>query len=236
MVKGIYLAAQNLDSTLKKMGNIANNLANINTTGFKRTRPFSEVLESTGDVKIDQRIDWAQGDLMETSNPLDSAINGKGFFAVMTDSGMRFTRSGRFKINEEGNLLDVKGNKVMGINGEVVVPTYSTGNDNTISINKEGEIKMGNQYVDTLLVADGSNLNNFLMEGNDYFKTADGSYEIADPSTYSVEQGYIESSNVNAIYEMESMINISNNYESAQRMVNFLDQTLAKSQEIGKVF
>lgn len=236
MVKGIFLAAQNLDSTVKKMSNIANNLANVNTTGFKRIRPFSEILGENGNVNVRQEIDWAQGDIMSTGNPLDVAINGKGFLGVMTENGLRFSRSGKLKINEAGNLLDFKGNKVMGINGEIVFSSMAYEDSADITINEEGEIKLGNKYVDSLLVVSGENLDNFELEGNDYFKSKDGDYKVADPEEYVLEQGHIEASNVNVIYEMESMINISSNYESAQRMVNFMDQTLAKAQEIGRVY
>ena len=97
MIKGIYTAARGLNSRMKNLEIVANNLANLNTTGFKREVPFSEVMNQYGQVGIQKATDYQQGNLAETSNPLDVAISGKGFFVVQTENGAE--KAGQYRVS-----------------------------------------------------------------------------------------------------------------------------------------
>jgi len=103
MIKGIYTAARSLDHRIKNLDVIANNLANLNTTGYKREIPFTEVINSLGDTVIKKVMSQQQGELIQTSNPLDLGISGQGFFALRSQDGtVELTRNGRFKISDDG--------------------------------------------------------------------------------------------------------------------------------------
>ncbi len=236
MIKGIYTAARSLEYKVKNIDVIANNLANLSTTGYKREIPFSEVINQMGDVQVKKLTSQRQGDVLQTANPLDLAISGKGFFAVKNDDGeIELTRNGRFKISDEGFLVNGSDKKVLGKNGPISMEDTMQNKDSVILITKAGEIKIGDKTVDTLLimnVADPtqlarSNESNFIADGQQCF--------AAPENDYGISQGYLEGANTNAIEEMEAMIQLNKEYESAQKIIAALDQSLGQANEIGKV-
>jgi len=236
MIKGIYTAARSLEYKVKNIDVIANNLANLSTTGYKREVPFSEVINQMGDVQVKKITSQRQGDVLQTANPLDLAITGKGFFAVKNDNGeIELTRNGRFKISDEGFLVDNSDQKVLGKNGPISMEDTMQNKDSKILITKNGEIKIGDKTVDTLLimnVADSTQL----VRANESNFTADGQQYFAAPENdYGISQGYLEGANTNAIEEMEAMIQLNKEYESAQKIITALDQSLGQANEIGKV-
>jgi flagellar basal-body rod protein FlgF len=241
MIKGLYLSARSLDQRMQNMQIVANNLANTNTTGFKKELEFSEVManvkDSMGNIesKIRQVTDYSQGNIAKTSNPLDVAISGNGFFVVKTENGNEFTRNGRFKISEEGFLVDQQGNKVLGKSGEINLGNVLDENYNSITINNNGDVKIGDKYVDTILVAKIDDPQGSLKTKGLNFIAKAGDYQAADASEYQLKQGYLEESNINPIVEMENMINLSKDYESSKKILTSFDQTLAQANEIGKV-
>lgn len=241
MIKGLYLSARSLDQRMQNMQIVANNLANTNTTGFKKELEFSEVManvkDSMGNIesKIRQVTDYSQGNIAKTSNPLDVAISGNGFFVVKTENGNEFTRNGRFKISEEGFLVDQQGNKVLGKSGEINLGNVLDENYNSITINNNGDVKIGDKYVDTILVAKIDDPQGSLKTKGLNFIAKAGDYRAADVSEFQLKQGYLEESNINPIVEMENMINLSKDYESSKKILTSFDQTLAQANEIGKV-
>ncbi len=234
MIKGIYTAARGLDARMKNLEIVSNNLANLNTTGFKKELPFSEIMNQFGNTKIQQLTDFRQGNLTQTNNPMDLAISGNGFFVVHTNNGTELTRNGSFKISNEGYLIDQQGNNVVGQNGLIKIDMRSFEKQKNITISANGEVKYGNETIDTLLIAKmGSPQDSGRSSGVDF--SAAGGYQLANPSDYQVKQGYLEDSNVNPVSEMESMIQISNEYQSASKMITFLDKSLDEANQIGKV-
>ena len=234
MIKGIYTAARGLDARMKNLEIIANNLANLNTTGFKREIPFSEIINQLGNTQIQQLTDFKQGDLVQTNNPLDAAISGKGFFVVQTESGTQLTRNGSFKISDEGYLADQQGDKVMGQKGFIKIDMLSFEKQKSITISKDGEVKFGNDVIDSLKIVkmDGQQDSERTSDVN---FSASGGYQLANQNDYEIKQGYLEESNVNPIKEMENMIKVNNEYQSASKMINFLDKSLDEANQIGKV-
>jgi fagellar hook-basal body proteins len=243
MIKGMYLAARSLDNRMKGIQVVANNLANLNTTGFKRELQFSEIMSSIngdkkvkgGNSKIRQVTDFTQGELSLTSNPLDLAISGKGFFLVKTDIGTEFTRNGRFKISDEGYLVTQSGDKVLGQNGEINLGDVIDDKQDSITISKNGEIRVGDKLVDKLFIAKVDNPQGSVKTTGENFASDDEEYLPAAEEDFSVEQGYLEESNINPIIEMEAMITMSKDYESSKKMITAFDQSLGQANEIGKV-
>ncbi|MGE5399259.1 MAG: flagellar hook-basal body protein [Ignavibacteriales bacterium] len=235
MIKGIYFISQNLGYKQKNMEVVANNLANINTTGFKRELPFAEIMSRIADAPVKHLTDFSQGNLLLTSNPLDLAVSGEAYFTLKNDKGgVEYSRNGRFRISDEGFLVNEQGLKVLGRKGEIDLSDYSLDQQQNISVSKSGEIKIGDNVVDELQI---SRLDDPAMlqrkEGLN-FTEVDGPAKDAEPESYEIQQGYLEESNTNAIIEMQSMIDLNKDFESAQKMMNFLDESLAKATEIGR--
>ncbi len=235
MIKGIYQAARGLYSGDKHIGVVANNLANLNTTGFKKELPFHEIMDAEGNYQVKQFTDFKQGELLLTSNPLDMAIKGDGFFAVQTDKGIELTRDGKFAVSEEGYLVNNKGFKVLGRNGEIAFEDSKFNQDLTVTISKEGEIKVGETVLDELLIVNSDNPQFLEKSDNAYFTDPQGNFNTAESGRYEVIQGFLETSNVSPIEEMENMIRMNKDYESAQKIVRYLDESLERANQIGKV-
>ncbi|QQS35504.1 MAG: flagellar hook-basal body protein [Ignavibacteriales bacterium] len=235
MIKGIYVAGRSLDQKMKNISTVANNIANLNTTGYKREVPFLEILSQVSQPVVKDITDFNQGDAIPTENPLDLFINGKGFFTIKTERGLEFTRNGKFNVSNDGFLVNDQGYRVMGRNGEINLTTTKFDENQTLSISKTGEIKIGEQPVDTLLIAHLDNLQQPKRIDGASFITVDDEFQLAGESDFEIKQGYLEESNVNAIIEMESMIQINKEYETASKMIAALDQSLEKAVDIGRV-
>jgi flagellar basal-body rod protein FlgF len=236
MVKGIYTAARGLDYRIKNIDVIANNLANLNTTGYKREVPFSEIINQFGDVDVKKITSQQQGDVVQTSNTLDLAISGDGFFMVKTkDGSTEITRDGRFKLNDEGFLVDSNENKVLGKMGEISIEDTLISKDAKIEITKGGEIKVDNKTIDTLRLVNVEDANNLERGGGSNFLLGDQNYQDVEEGTFSISQGFLEESNVNPISEMEAMISINKQYETAQKVMNALDTSLSQANDMAKV-
>ena len=235
MVKGIYTAARGLNSRMKNLEIVANNLANLNTTGFKREVPFSEVMNQYGKVDIQKATDYQQGDLMQTSNPLDVAISGNGFFVVQTENGAELTRNGQFKISDDGYIVTRNGNKVLGRNGAINVNDLLLDKDKVLTITQKGDIKYGDNLIDSLLIAKMNDPQSSERTTGVNFNADNNGFQIADPDSYVIKQGYLEESNINPIKEMEAMIQLNSEYDSSSKVINYLDQSLDEANQIGKV-
>ena len=235
MIKGIYTAARGLNSRMKNLEVVANNLANLNTTGFKREVPFSEIMNQYGKTEIKKSTDYQQGDLVQTSNPLDLAISGKGFFVVETENGPQLTRNGKFNLSTDGYLVTQEGYKVMGNEGPINVSGLILDKNKTLTVAKNGEIKYGNQPVDNLMIAQMNDpADSERASGVNFIADSDG-FSAASPDTFNIKQGYLEESNINPIQEMQAMIQINSEYDSAHKVINYLDQSLDEANQIGKV-
>ncbi|MGZ3788429.1 MAG: flagellar basal-body rod protein FlgF [Bacteriovorax sp.] len=256
---------------------IANNVANANTPGFKKEQVvFKEYLAALekGDAQIDlPQKEWApsdfyrsynaedafvkvdgaytlheQGQLAPTGNAFDNAINGPGFFEVLTPNGVRFTRKGNFSINNQGKLVTDQGFLLLsksppptaGADGQMTptAPPESraiTVGNNKFSINLEGEVFSGNNKVADLSLVEFGDVHALKKEGNSLFINPDQkNVKIGEIKT-SVHQGFVEQSNVNAVSEMSSLINANRNFESIQRVIKTYDTMSGKAvNEISK--
>ncbi|MFA6596776.1 MAG: flagellar hook-basal body complex protein [Ignavibacteriaceae bacterium] len=236
MVNGIYSVARSLNSKVKSIDVLANNLANINSTGFKKQIPFQEYLSKNGEINVKEATDLGQGELALSANPLDLAITGEGYFLLKTDNGTELTRNGKFHISDEGFLVNSNGDKVLGKNGEISFGELADTDNPTITIAKNGDIKMGETDIDSLAIVKLENPQEAIRSSDSNFAVADDNYSTASSQNFEITQGYLEESNVNPILEMETMIQTNKDYESAFKVMRYLDQSLDKSNQIGKVY
>ena len=218
----------------RAMDVIANNLANVSTPGFKReAAKFEEYVakmrpadsqkgtQSVSFVK-DAGVmrDISQGTIEQTGATYDVAIAGKGFFAVQTPNGLRYTRDGHFSLDGNGNLVTSEGHQVQGDGGAITI----TPNDGQISISPDGTISsvvngVGNQ-LGKLKVVDFADTRAMTKEGANLYSTTQ---TATAPDTVNLRQGALESSNVQPVIEISHMIEVMRAYEATA--------TLSKSQE-----
>jgi|WetSurMetagenome_2_1015567.scaffolds.fasta_scaffold16980_2 flagellar basal-body rod protein FlgF len=235
MIKGIYQTAQNMRLMMKDIEVVANNLANTNSTGYKRELPFSAFLSQTGDANLKQLTDFSEGTAVKTENPFDLMISGQGLFVLQTENGTGLTRDGKFTLTDDGYLVNEKGSKVLGEKGPINLSELLFDQSKTVKINTDGEIRIGDKLVDKLQIAKMGNQESIVRTQNQEFSPVNDEYELADEKNFSIAQGYIEESNVNPIDEMQAMIEINRNFETSQKMIIAFDNYLGKVNESGKV-
>jgi flagellar basal-body rod protein FlgF len=227
-VQNTLLIGLSRQATLERqLDVVANNVANVNTTGFKADRSlFQEYLmpgahedNFVGGDRLISHVqdratfhDFSQGATEPTKNPLDFAIDGSGFLVVQTPAGERYTRDGGLQMNNQGQLVTAAGNPVLGTSGPIVFqPT-----DHDISVTPDGTITVveGNARTDSirgkLRLVSFPDAQKMLKEGLNLYAAGEGS---AQPDTKSeIRQGFIEKSNVNAVAEMSRMIEVTRAY------------------------
>jgi flagellar basal-body rod protein FlgF len=210
----------------RQMDVIANNVANVNTNGFKADRSlFQEFLspgarEDNFAAGRDRRLshvmdratfrDYSQGSFEPTKNPLDVAIDGNAFFVVQTPAGERYTRDGSFQINNQGQLVNASGYPVLGSGG----PIQFQSTDKQIAIAADGNVSVieGAGRVDSvrgkLRLVRFANPQALQKEGANLYS---GNAAVAD-TTAVVRQGFVEKSNVNSVLEMSRLIEVNRTY------------------------
>jgi len=213
----------------RQMDVVSNNIANLNTNGYKSDGSLFEEFIAPGareggfsgkDTSVrfvsDRGIwhDMQAGAMQQTGNPLDVALNGEGFFTVATPAGPRYTRNGAFQINNQGQLVNVEGAVVQGENGPIVFQP----SDRNIIISKDGRVTVNEGagvktegFRGKLRVVRFARAQDLLKEGGSNFSAPAGVQP--QPATgYGVHQATLEKSNVNGIIEMTRMIEITRTY------------------------
>jgi flagellar basal-body rod protein FlgF len=215
---------------------VANNIANVNTAGFKADSSlFEEYLRSGAHednfVGNDRRVsyvqdrgtyrDFSQGAHEETKNPLDLAIAGDGFLVVQTAGGERYTRDGGLQINNVGQLVTQNGDAVLGTAGPITFqPT-----DHDVNVSPDGTITVveGNGRADSLRgklrLASFTDAQKLLKEGSNLYSAGEGGAPVADIKSV-VQQGYIEKSNVNSVAEMSRMMEVTRAYTQISTLLS----------------
>jgi flagellar basal-body rod protein FlgF len=215
----------------RKMETIINHLANVSTTGFK-----ADILSFDQMLQANMAIDFSQGDLIQTGNSLDLALNGDGFFKIQTPGGIRYTRNGTFTLNNEKSLVTQNGDPVLGSSGPITIE------GGRIEINDSGEIWVEDETTGTMemvgktAIVDFAQKDRFTKEGESLFiyngSPADGT--VLETTT--VKQGELEMPNVSTVLEMTKMMECMRRYESCMKTLQALDETDSKAiNELGKV-
>lgn len=209
---------------LRKNDMLANNLANVNTSGFKRDDGFYDVLNNdfSEDIPFDQFTDYTQGDLKSTGKPTDIAISGKGFFTLESEEGNVFTRNGNFLITKEGMIEDNFGNRLLGQSGPIEV-SGENGTTGDLRITEKGEVVVNGEIVNKLVITEFTDLRNLEKIGNNVFKAGDGA-ESESIETTNIVQGFLETSNINPVSEMVNLIDLHRQFESTQKVLKTFDE------------
>jgi len=243
MYKGIYIAASGAVLKQTQLDVISQNLANANTAGYKKdTLSFKDYLfqtepSSTPDGRdmteySGSKTDLSNGNSVSTGNSFDIAVEGDGFIAL---EGNKYTRKGDLKKNGEGFLTTNDGIKVLGQAGPISIPDDST----QVSIDLQGKVSVltvGNTLpseIDTIKVV------NFGPDAN-LTKTGDGLFtanaDAGTPSTATIKQGYLETSNVNVVKEMVQMIQAMREFETYQKAIQAFDSATSKvTNDLGRL-
>ncbi|MCL5980671.1 MULTISPECIES: flagellar basal-body rod protein FlgG [Acidithiobacillus] len=254
MMRSLFVAATGLEAEQTKMDVIANNLANVNTTGFKQSRAvFQDLLYQnlrqpgaqssqttqypsglqlgTGVRPVATERLMTQGNLTQTGNSLDVAINGQGFFQIMQPDGtIAYSRDGTFQLNNQGQVVTSNGYLLQP---PITIPpnaqSITIGSDGTVSVvlpnqaqpQQVGTIQLANFINPTGLQSIGDNL--YLQTGSS------GAPQTGQPTLNglgAVQQGYLESSNVNVVSELVDMISTQRAYEINSKAVSASDSML----------
>ena len=254
MDASMWVAKTGLDAQQTRLSVISNNLANVNTTGFKRDRAMFEdllyqnvrqaggqtaqttqsptgLMIGTGTRIVATEKNHAQGNMINTQNALDIAVAGEGFFQIaMPDGTIAYTRDGSFKLSNVGQLVTSSGNPLAP---PIIIP----GNASSITVGEDGTVSVeifgggGAQQLGQIQVARFVNAAGLTpMGGNLYKQTvASGAPQLLNPGTQSagtLRQGMLEASNVNVVEEMVNMIETQRAYEINSKAISAADGML----------
>lgn len=275
MIRGIYTAASGMSAMQAKLDIISHNIANVDLTGFKRDvvviKAFPDIQIRRGEddglvslplgsydkmpfvgklgtgVEVNESYTiYEQGSLKETGNEFDFALDGKGFIAIQTEKGERYTRNGSFTIDKDGYLVTKQGLKVLNEDGG-----YIKIKKNNFIIDKEGKIYQNNEFageekrlvqreenewrntelIGKLKIVRFPRERELRREGNSFYyenQFTGKPYLAEGDERPKVLQGFLESANVNPVIEMTQMIEVHRAYEANQKAIQSHDQLLGK--------
>jgi flagellar basal body rod protein FlgG len=249
MVNGLYTSGNAMMLGLRQQEITANNMANAQTPGFKISRLVSRDTVQTGrdvDNYMRQRelqsadevhVDWSNGPLVQTGNPLDLALRGDGFLAISTPEGDRYLRTASLKTTDQGNLVDGTGSPVLDQSGQPIqLPSGK------VAIGPDGQITVDGKPVATLKIVDFPKPYSLKQEGSGrwvpYAANAGDPVPESKPASANtaVETGSLEGPNVNTVAEMVRMISQFRDYEADSKVLHSVDTTLDHAvNEVGKV-
>ncbi len=253
MLNNIYTPLAGAISQERALEVIANNLANVNTVGFKgdnvtftlqEPEPYKNYQDPLPPANFKQDLgdifplrgndmsyvgiaamekDFSQGPAITTHNPYDFMIEGKGFLSAQTSEGLRYTRAGDLTVSQDGVLVTKQGDPVLGEKGLVYV------RGTQFEVNNAGEIFQDGQLLDRLKIVNFSNAKDLERVGMNYYQYAGRNEDIYPAKDASIRQGFLEGSNVNAMKSLTGMIIAHRSYEAYQKAVSNYDHIMEKS-------
>lgn len=229
MQSSLYVALSAQVAMEKRLNTIANNVANMNTGGFRADEvKFEEILSlaakenvsfaSSGQNFVSRRT----GPIVKTDNPLDVAVQGEAWFAFDGPNGTVYTRDGRFKMNENGDLLTVEGYQVLDAGGAPIALDPMAGSP---TIARDGAIMQGTNQVGAIGLFNLRNDSRLSRFGNSGVMSSVPGEVVQDFNSTGVQQGYSEGSNVNPVLEMTKMIAVQRNFDSAATTIQESEST-----------
>jgi len=255
MVRGTYIAGTGMMLQRRHMEIITNNVSNADTTGYKKeylvSHSFDEVLTRrmndphvvgmrytsgmpvvgplTLGTQVDQLfVNFSDGSLEGTERSTDLALMGDAFFVMQTADGERYTRTGAFYIDQMGYLVDGEGNFLLGENGPIYVGGLN------FTVDQTGGVRAGDTYVDRIRVVSFADNETLRKQGSNLYFSLAAPQAAANP--YAIAQGFLENSNVEIGREMVDMLSVFRTYETNQRMLSMIDETVGKAvNEIGRL-
>jgi flagellar basal-body rod protein FlgF len=232
MEASTYIALSRQGGLRRQMDVVANNLANMNTAGFKGEKMMfvehlvrSKNIESALGEKnayvrdIATRRDFSKGSLETTGNPLDFGISGDGFFTIQTQFGTQYTRNGHFQLDQDGQLVTETGDPVLA---EGDSPIFFAPGDTKIVVARDGTISTLNGELGKLSVVTFENMQSLKPGASGLFK---GGNPVAAENP-SIHQGMLEDSNIQPIIEMSYMIGVHRAYDNMKMFLEREDQRM----------
>ena len=259
MVKGLYTAYTGMINEQHRMDTMTNNLANSTTVGFKKEGTTSQSFDALLAVKIkdtsepanspkpigyntpgvkigENYTDYSQGSFKITDNPTDLALSGEGFFCIefknkAGETSTKYTRDGSFTLTQEGYLVTKDGDYVIGANdGRIRLNPLLD-----VSVDSQGRILQNDAVVASIKLVDFQDYNYLKKYGENLLEPVEGATIINNPDC-KVYSGYLEMSNVNIVTEMVDLIAITRQYESNQKIIRTIDDSLQiAANQLGKV-
>ncbi len=209
---------------------LANNLANINTSGFKEQKSFFTVLNDTMNsspaqdahplfpersIQTNAALNLRDGTLLATQRELDIALTGQGFLEVATPQGVRYTRNGSLSVNSRSQLATADGLPILGENGPILI------GPGKLYISEQGEVFVKDIRLDRLKIVAPDNQALLAREGNSLLVPSDPGAK-PKAGTAVVRQGFLEQSNVNAVASAIEMVGIMRRFEAIQKTVSLM--------------
>lgn len=223
---GLLEGVETLVGQERRLSQITNNLANVDTAGYKRENvTFWEMLYATNgeDLRVGKAskiiTDHGSGSVQQTDNPLDMAIDGPGFFRVQTPQGIRYSRAGNFTLNGAGQLVTPSGYFVLGQGGPIVLE------GDQVTVSNDGRILVDNVEVDQLAIVDFADYEDLEKEGASMFRLKEGAGPEQVVENARMSQGHLEMANVQTTVEMTEMIDLHRAYQTQQKIVQTIDET-----------
>lgn len=230
-----FVALSRQATLRRQLSVIANNLANMNTTGYKGEHMmFMEhpVRSRGGERIMGDKVSYVrdiatvrdlhEGSFRETGNPLDMAIHGDGYFVVQTENGERYTRNGRFQLDDAGQLVTQQGDPVLSDGGQ---PFFFAPGDADIHVTRDGTLSTRNGPLGRLRIVGFDNPHELKEVSGGMFVAETAPAEVEQPD---VVQNMLESSNVEPIIEMTRLIDVNRSYKEAHKLIEAEDERMKK--------
>lgn len=256
MIRGLYSVASGLITGEAKQNSIMNNMANLNTTGYKSEKlsikSFDEVMISNRDKYVhgkhvknnigtlsngaeinEKNINFEQGTIKNTENDTDFALEGRGFFVVRRNGQNLYTRDGHFMVNAQGYLLNQNGDLVLGRNlSNNAVEPINVG-EGKIASDKLGNLSIDGKLKYKLQLVDFNDYKQLKKEGESLYSSKTNPVPA---NNIFVTQKALEASNVDNVQVMTEMMSVMRNFESDLKVLKTLDESLGKAvNDIGRV-
>lgn len=248
MSGSIYMAATGALAYEKRLQVISNNLANVNTVGFKKDRSRFNAFELSEAV-INQKLpdswnrsqapaywmqystytDFSSGEKKKTGSPFDLALTGRGFFCVRTPDGVRYTRRGDFVVNSDEVLVTHEGWPVLGQGGEIQIKLSKPSDKvREFSVSEDGLVTVDGSQVDRLRIVDFTDSSGLEKAGHNLYRAVNPKALREMDEDFKISQGFLELSNVDVVKMMTEMIEVLRGYESYQKTMRSIDDMNAK--------
>jgi flagellar basal-body rod protein FlgF len=229
MAGTIYVALSGMRTRMAQLDRVAADIANEGTAGYKGERAgtiaverpsFDAVLNSAVDTVANApTVDFRPGVMLPTGRDLDFALDGKGFFAIQTPAGPRYTRNGSFTRAADGTLVTSDGHQVLGQNGPIKI------GDGPTTVNADGTIAVNRVAVGRLQVVDFADYEGLAREDGGRFRAPAGVAPLPSPGA-SVRSGALEQSNVSVTQRMASLVSVSRSFEALQRGISLMSNDI----------
>ena len=255
MSGSIYMAATGALAYEQRLQLLSNNLANVNTVGFKKDRGRFQAF-SLSEATLTKELpmsanrsqapaywmqyssytDFSSGEMKKTGSPFDLAITGKGFFCVQTPDGVRYTRRGDFTVDKDEMLVTQEGFPVLGQSGEIQIKMAKPSEDKReFSVSEDGFVTADGSQVDRLRIVDFTNISGIEKAGHNFYRAVNPNALKDMDENFRITQGYLELSNVDVVRMMTEMIEVLRGYESYQKTIRSIDDMNARMiNEVGR--